>query len=73
MALHPVTFNYIQPTPEQITAMTQHRVAAAAYADAIDRLVPDGPDKTHMLRQHRTNAMWGNVAITRQPDGAPRT
>jgi len=35
--------------------------------------LPDGPDKTFIIRAHRANAMWSNVAITRQADGSPRT
>jgi hypothetical protein len=35
-------------------------------------LLPDGPDKTFVIRAHRSNAMWANVAITRLPDGTPR-
>ena len=47
--------------------------AAAVYAGALDKELPDGPDKTYVLRAHRSNAMWCNVAITRHPDGAPRS
>jgi hypothetical protein len=34
--------------------------------------LPDGPDKAHTIRNHRTTAMWANVAVTRLPDGTPR-
>jgi hypothetical protein len=49
------------------------RQAFASVAQALDAMLPDGPDKTHVLRILRTAAMWANVAITRQPDGTPRT
>jgi hypothetical protein len=52
--------------------MAQLRSAAASYAKALDELLPDGPDKTFVMRAHRSNAMWVNVAVTRQPDGTPR-
>lgn len=39
----------------------------------LDAELPDGPDKTFILRAHRSNAMWVNVAVTRQADGTPRT
>lgn len=73
MALHEETFGYLMPTAGQLEAMTAAREAAKLYADTLDRLIPDGPDKTHILRMHRQNAMWVNVAITRLPDGSPRT
>lgn len=72
MTLHPTTFEYLKPTDEQIETMAKLRKASADYAAEVDRLLPDGPDKTFVLRAHRSNAMWANVAITRQADGAPR-
>lgn len=70
--LHPTTFEYLKPTDEQMATMAKLREAAKAYADALDELLPDGPDKTYVLRAHRSNAMWVNVAVTRMPDGEPR-
>jgi hypothetical protein len=52
--------------------MATIRAAAKAYSDVLERALPDGPDKTFILRAHRSNAMWANVAITRLPDGTPR-
>jgi hypothetical protein len=72
MTLHESTFEYLKPTDEQIAQMARVRAAAKAYADVLDKELPDGPDKTFVLRNHRSNAMWANVAITRQPDGTPR-
>jgi hypothetical protein len=72
MILHPTTFEYLKPTDEQVAQMARVREAARAYADVLDRVLPDGPDKTFVLRAHRSNAMWANVAITRLPDGTPR-
>jgi hypothetical protein len=69
--MHPLTFEYLKPTDKQMFLMTELRQAAATYADALDKL-PDGPDKTYLLRKFREVAMWVNVAITRQPDGSPR-
>jgi hypothetical protein len=42
-------------------------------AFGIDGFIPDGPDKTYLVRKLRECAMWANIAITRQPDGSPRT
>lgn len=70
--LHPSTYEYQKPTDYQIEQMAKARVAAKAYSDALEVLLPDGPDKTYVLRKHRENAMWANVAIARMPDGAPR-
>lgn len=73
MALHPSTFEYLKPTDEQLAAMTEARQAAKTYSEILDRLLPEGPDKTFVLRAHRSNAMWVNVALTRLLDGTPRT
>lgn len=70
--LHPTTFEYLKPTDKQIETMAKLREAAKVYADTLDALLPDGPDKTFIIRAHRSNAMWVNVAVTRQADGAPR-
>lgn len=71
--MHSTTFEYLKPTDAQIERMAKVREAAAVYAAAILANVPDGPDRTYMLRKHREVAMWANVAITRNPDGSPRT
>ena len=73
MALHPSTFEYLQPTLDQIRDMTEARWAAATYAKELERLLPEGPDKTFTMRQLREVAMWVNIAITRNPDGSPRS
>ena len=73
MTLHPTTYEYLKPTDAQVEAMAKVRLAAKIYSDALDAVLPDGPDKTFILRAHRSNAMWANVAITRHADGAPRS
>lgn len=73
MVLHPKTFDYLQPTLEQVKLMQQLRFATMTYAALVDTIVPDGPDKTYLMRKLREVAMWINVAITRHPDGTPRT
>ena len=70
--MHASTYEYLKPTDAQMAAMAKLRAAAKAYGDALEQILPDGPDKTFVIRAHRSNAMWANVAITRQPDGAPR-
>jgi len=70
--MHPSTFGYLAPTEDQKAVMSKMREAASAYADDIEEFVPSGPDKTYLLRKLREVAMWVNVALTRQPDGAPR-
>ena len=72
MALHETTFGYLKPTQEQIDHMARVREASKAYSDVLERELPDGPDKTYVLRAHRQNAMWATVSITRQADGSPR-
>jgi len=70
--MHLSTFDYLQPTPEQIEVMQEMRLHAKEYGDCIETNVPDGPDKDHILRKLREVAMWVNVAITRHEDGSPR-
>ena len=70
--MHPSTYEYLKPTDDQIEKMARVRAAAKAYSDVLDAELPEGPDKTFVIRAHRSNAMWANVAITRLPDGTPR-
>jgi hypothetical protein len=71
--MHPSTYEYLKPTDEQIEQMAKVRTTAKVYNDVLDEVLPDGPDKTFVIRAHRSNAMWANVAITRLPDGTPRS
>jgi hypothetical protein len=71
MSLHPSTFEYLRPTEAQMADMAVLRAAAKVYAEVLDQILPEGPDKTFVLRAHRSNAMWANVAVTRAPDGTP--
>lgn len=73
MPMHSTTYEYLKPTDEQVAAMARVRAAAKAYSDVLEAELPDGPDKTFTIRNHRSNAMWANTAITRHPDGSPRT
>lgn len=73
MPLHESTFGYLMPTDDQKATMEKGRAATKAYAAALDELIPDGPDKTFIMRELRGLAMWVNVAITRNADGSPRT
>lgn len=71
--MHTSTYEYLKPTDEQLAQMAKVREAAKMYGEALEAHLPDGPDKTFVIRGHRSNAMWANVAITRLPDGTPRT
>lgn len=72
MSLHPSTFGYLNPTEQQKATMEGARNAAALYAQYLQQALPEGPDKTYVLRKLREVAMWANVAITRETDGSPR-
>jgi len=72
MTLHKDAFEYLKPTDDQLASMQVCREAAAHYAMTLQEVVPEGPDKTYILRGLRTIAMWVNAAITRQQDGTPR-
>lgn len=69
--MHESTFEYLKPQDWQITAMEQYRKAAKQYADVL-AFLPEGPDKTFIMRNHRTTAMWVNQTLTRLADGSPR-
>ena len=70
--MHPSTFEYLKPTPQQMTAMSAVRNAFGDLAHVIACWVPDGPDRDHLERRLREAGMWANVAITRHEDGSPR-
>lgn len=70
--MHPTTYEYLKPTDAQVSTMARVRAAAKTFNDVLSAELPDGPDKAFVIRAHRSNAMWANVVITRQPDGAPR-
>lgn len=71
--MHSSVFEYLKPTDDQMQVMANVRAEFKMFAESLDHALPDGPDKTYVMRTLRTAAMWANVAITRQPDGAPRT
>lgn len=71
--MHTSTFGYLKPTNEQMALMGEARAAALYYFQVLHKVVPDGPDKTYLIRRLREVAMWANVAITRDLDGTPRT
>mgnify|MGYP001559600784 CR=1 FL=1 len=73
MKLHESTFEYLKPTDEQVADMAYVRSEFRQLIENISTKVPDGPDKTYLIRKIREAAMWANVAITRQADGSPRT
>ena len=70
--MHDSTFQYLKPTDNQLHEMSVVRQAAKRFTEVIDQNIPEGPDKTYLLRKFREVAMWANVAITRQPNGSPR-
>ena len=72
MTLHTSTFEYLKPTDAQMEQMATVRAIFAEFATVLDREIPEGPDKTYLMRQLRDCAMWCNIAITRNPDGSPR-
>jgi len=70
--MNPTTYDYLKPSDDQLELMSKLRTAAKEYGQALEQLLPDGPDKTFAIRIHRTTAMWANISITRHSDGAPR-
>lgn len=70
--MHNSTYEYLKPTDKQVERMAKVRAAAKVYSEVLEKELPEGPDKTFTIRNHRSNAMWANIAITRLPDGTPR-
>lgn len=70
--MHSSTYEYLKPTDEQIATMSRVREASCTYSELLEKELPEGADKTFILRNLRTNAMWANVSITREADGTPR-
>lgn len=67
------TFKYLKPTDIQMAQMETCRNASDNYARVLETHLLAGPDKTYAIRKLREVAMWANIAITRNPDGSPRT
>lgn len=63
--MHPSTYEYLKLTDVQLEQMAKVSAAAKAYSEVLEAELPNGPDKTFVLRNHRSNAMWANIAITR--------
>ena len=70
--MHHATYAYLMPTDDQMARMERLRAAAKSYSEVLETELPDGPDKDYVIRGHRSNAVWANIAVTRLPDGAPR-
>lgn len=70
--MHESTFQYLKPTEEQIDQMQACREAVGECSKILELNLPEGPDKTYLLRKLREVCMWANIAITRLPDGTPR-
>jgi hypothetical protein len=72
VALHESTYQYLKPSTDQVAQMAVLREATKTYSEAIEASMPEGPDKTYVLRKIRECGMWANVAVTRMSDGTPR-
>ena len=70
--MHRTTFEYLIPTDPQIASMNRLRLAFSEFASILLGELPDGPDKTFIMRELRTIAMWCNTTMLRTADGTPR-
>jgi len=48
------------------------REAAKEYAHLLEVHLPEGPDKTYIMRKLRDISMWANTCVLRHSDGRPR-
>jgi len=65
--VHSSTYDYLKPTDEQLERMNRLREAAKMYGIALEDLLPEGPDKTFIIRSHRTTAMCARRLRARRP------
>lgn len=72
MSLHKSTFAYLTPTEEQIDQMETVRKATLDYSIVLDQLLPEGADKTYLMRKLREINSWAMITLTRHSDGTPR-
>jgi hypothetical protein len=70
--MHPTTFEYLKPADAQLEQMAKVHEAASLYGLALYELLPEGRDTTYVIRMHRQTFV-ANMAVTRLPDGTPRT
>ena len=69
---HSSTYQYLKPTEGQMDTMAEVRNRIDQLSTFLDLTLPQGPDKTYLLRKLREVGMWANVCITREADGRPR-
>jgi hypothetical protein len=69
---HSSVFEYLKPTEDQFAKMDRMRTSFASFGSLLMAELPAGPDRTFIMRELRTLAMWANVTITREADGTPR-
>ena len=72
MSLSQEAFEYLVSSNERQERVQRVRQACGNLAAILDAELPDGPDKTFVLRELRTCASWSEIAITRNPDGSAR-
>ena len=65
-------FEYTTPTPAQKQDMDIIRQAAQHFVDAVHVIVPEGPDRTYLIRKFRECVMWAMISVVKMPDGSPR-
>lgn len=64
----PASYDFIKPSSTQEAKILAIRTAARAFAEAMDKALPAGPDKAHTFRQFRTTVMWANYTLSRSAD-----
>jgi hypothetical protein len=70
--VHAKMFDTVKPSDVQLEAMDALRKEAQLFVHILDVYVPEGADKTYLMRKFRDVIMWANVAIMRNQDGSPR-
>lgn len=69
--MHPSTFRYLKPSPDQLATMEQTRSGFEEIAKVVEANVPEGRYKALTLTKIEEAAMFANKGITRASDGTP--
>ena len=70
--MDPATYEFLQPTEAQQEKIQRIRNAIRGLSEFLEQELPEGPDRTYLIRKLREVAMWANITITRDQYGVPR-
>jgi len=60
--------NYHTPTPKGVTRHAKLSVAAEAFIQEINKVVPDGREKSLAITNAEQAKFWASAGVARNPD-----